>query len=142
MFIGYYQLGDLLPVSVWTLDAAGTPTEPDDVPVLQIYDADGLATYTKILPVVDSANITGYFQYRVNLDQAFSTGYHSLIIHYVISSTSYAIVGQFEVVDGGDDEGQGIAMHFFKQPAADYVLLQTDRGSLKRLRGPTIRGVT
>jgi hypothetical protein len=141
MFIGYYQLGDLLPVSVWTLDASGTPTEPDDVPVLQISDASGNAVLAKTLPVVDSAEITGYFQYRVNLDQIFSAGYHSLIIHYVISSTSYAVVRQFEIVAGGDDEGQGLAMHFFKQPAADYVLLQTDRGALKRLRNPTIRGV-
>jgi hypothetical protein len=141
MFIGHYQLGDLLPVSVWTLDSAEAPVKPDDVPILQIQDSSGNAVLAKALPIVDSAGITGFFQYLVNLDQLFQAGYHSIIIHYVISSNSYAAVRNFEIVAGGNSEGNGIAMHFFKQPAADYVLLQTDRGSLKRLRNPSIKGV-
>ena len=140
MFLGHYQLGDLLPISVWTLGASGTPTEPDDVPLIQILDSDGLAVLARTLPVVDSANVTGFFQYRMNLDQLFSAGYYSILATYIISSTNYAQVNEFEIVAGGNAEGNGIAMHFFNQPAADYVLLQADRGTLKRLRNPTIRG--
>jgi hypothetical protein len=141
MFLGYYQLGDLLPVSVWTLDSASTPTVPDDVPVVHVYDSSGDVITARLLPVIDPAKITGYFQYRINLDAKFSTGYHTVMVNYVISSANYARIHHFEILGGGNSQGVGMAMHFFKQPAADYVLLQTDTGSLKRLRNPSVRGI-
>jgi len=142
MFLGYFQLGDMVPISVWTLDGSKAPSQPDDVPVARVYDSSGDLVLSQKLPVVDSADVDGFFQHRINLDQLFSTGYHSVIVHYAVDSTDYAEVFQFEILPGGNQEGNGISMHFFKQQAADFVLLQTDRGSLKRLRNPKVRGAT
>lgn len=141
MFLGHYQLGDLVPITVWTMDSNDTPQKPDDVPVVHIYDADGDPADGRTIPIIDQRNTTGYFHYRFNLDSQYSTGDYTAIANYVISSTHYAAIHQFEVLPGGNAEGNGIAMHFFKQAAADYILMQTDQGTLKRLRNPSLRGV-
>jgi len=141
MFLGSYQLGDLVPLSVWTTNGADTPAEPDDVPTVHVYDADGLAIDARTIPIVDRRRVTGFFQYRLNLDADYETGWYDVIANYQIGGVNFAKTQRFEILPGGNAEGNGIAMHFFKPSVADYVLLQTDRGTLKRLRNPSVRGV-
>lgn len=140
-YLGTYQLGDLVPVSVWTVDSSGTPAEPDDAPAVLVMDSSGSIVDALAIPIVDRNHVTGFFQYRIPLDAEYSTGYWTVHVNYAISSTAYADLQTFEILAGGNNEGNGIALHMFKQPSADYVLLQTDHGRLKRLRNPSVRGI-
>lgn len=139
MFIGYYQLGDILPLRVHCVDSANQDYEPDAVPSVHIYDSSGNADWSGQIPIDDRQNVTGYFRFRLNLSSAFNTGRYTILYNYIIDSTNYAKIEEFEIIAGGDNEGNGFAMHFFRQPAADFVLLQTDGGLLKKLANPTIR---
>lgn len=141
MFLGHYQLGDLVPISVWTRTAADTPTEPDDVPAVHVMDSDGDVSVGRTIPIVDRMDVTGYFLYRINLNENFAAGYWTVHITYAIGGNHFAETRQFEILAGGNAEGNGIAMYFFKPPNNDYVLMQTDRGTLKRLRNPSVRGI-
>ena len=140
MFLGSYQLGDIFPLSVWCLNSASTPSEPDAAPLAVVYSSANPAESHK-LPILDRGRITGYFHYRVNLDASYTAGYYHALVTYKISGTNYAKLWSFEIRPGGVDEGNGIGMYWFTQPGADYVLLQTDQGTIKRLRNPAVRGV-
>lgn len=140
MFLGSYQLGDIFQLTVWCLNSASTPTEPDAAPLAIVYRDDDQAE-ARSIPILDRERITGYFHYRTNLDASYSAGYYHALVTYKISGTHYAKLWSFEIRPGGNDEGNGISMHFFKQPGADYVLMQTDQGTVKRLRNPAVRGI-
>lgn len=148
MFIGSYQLGDVVPLSVWCRNANQTPASPDDAPTASVYP-DGLdlgpeggpIVLRQSLPAVDVRKITGYFSYRLSLGALFSVGTYAVVTTYTVGGVHHADVQKFEILPGGSAEGNGIAMHFFKQVAADYVLLQTDQGALQRLRNPKVRGI-
>lgn len=139
MFLGHFQLGSLLPLSVWCRTNAGVPTEPDAAPCAHIFDEDGDAVYATVLPILDRQRITGYFHHVINLDGRFSVGRHSILYNYTIATNPLADQAEFEIVAGGDARGSGIATHFFRQSAADYVLLQHDSGQLEKLKNPEVR---
>lgn len=140
LWVGYYQLGDLLSIAIWTLDATQVPHQPDAAPLIHVYGPSGSAVLTRSIPVVDTGDVTGFFLYRVNLDENYAPGRYAVLASYEIDEVPYSDLRVFEILAGGNPEGNGIAMHFFRQPAADYVLLQTDQGTLKRLRNPAVRG--
>lgn len=133
-----YQLGDILPLRVRTLSPAGVPTEPDDVPAAFVY-SDSALIETHLLPVREQAELTGYFQHSVPLDSKYSTGHHAVQYVYFLSGTAYGILEQVDVQEGGDDRGAGIAIEYFRQPSADYVLYLTDQGFLRRHQNPSVR---
>lgn len=137
-----YQLGDLLPLRLRTLSSAGTPTEPDDSPAVHITDSSGSIVYATQIPIRDRQKITGYFHWFVNLDSRFATGRFSIHYTWAISSTVGASVAEFEIQAGGNVQGNGISMDFFRQSAADFVLLQTDTGAIKKLKNPTVRNAS
>ena len=140
MYLGSYQLGDIVQLSVWCLNGTDTPVEPDAAPLAIVYSSTNTAE-ARSLPIKDRERITGYFHYRTNLDASYTAGYYTVMVNYKISGTNFAKLWHFQVLAGGNDQGNGISMHFFKQPGADYVLLQTDQGTMKRLRNPALRGI-
>jgi hypothetical protein len=138
MFIGHYQLGQLLPLRVWTHTNARVPTEPDAAPFVQVIAENGTITYATTLPILDRQRVTGYFHYRLSLDARFSAQRYDVIYTYSISGTVLAAQASFEVLPGGDAKGAGIAIHFFRQPSADFVLLQSGK-ALQKLKNPEVR---
>ena len=140
MYLGDYQLGDLVQIPVWCRNSSGTPAEPDAAPIAFVYSGDDQVDVRK-LPILDRENVTGFFQFRLSLDAAYDTGYYQVIVRYVISSTEYAATWQFQILAGGNSQGNGIAMYHFRQPAAEYLLLQTNHGTVKLLRNPSVRGL-
>ena len=139
MFIGQYQLGSLLPLRLWSKTAADVPTEPDAAPFVQIFGESGATAYATSLPIFDRARITGFFFDQLNLDHRFSPQWYDVFYTWKISGTHFGTLERFQVLPGGDAAGSGIAMHFFRQSPADFVLLQTHDGTLKKLLNPEVR---
>jgi hypothetical protein len=135
------QLGDLIPLRVLCLNGQGIPYEPDAPPLARVYSSTvSQAVASHALPITDRKGTVGYFHYRMNLDSRFSVGYYTIKYDWVIAAVSHTRSEFLEVVPGGNQGGNGIAIHFFHQPNADYILMQTDTGALKRLRNPSVRG--
>ena len=138
MFAGRFTLGQRVPLLVRTLNDSGTPTNPTGAPVVVVYDSSGNVAKSFSLPIRDQGQITGLFLYDFNLENSFATGTYDAMINWVVGSTAKARVISFDVVAGGDVDGSGIAMHYFRHPARNFVLLQTDDGKLKKLRNPQL----
>jgi hypothetical protein len=139
MFLGFYQLGDRVPLRLYTRNATQTPSTPDAAPVVVIYGENGAKFWEGKLPLLDQERQTGYFHRQINLDSAFTSQRYTVFYTWKISSVLLASHEEFEVMGGGDANGAGIAMNYFRQQIADYVLLQDDNGVLNKLRGPEVR---
>lgn len=136
MYAGNYQLGDLYPLQV-LCTASDASVLPDDAPRAVVYDNTGVVEST-LMPVTDSRNTTGRFHFLVNLDGKYSVGYHWVLYQYYVSSTLHTKLESFEIVAGGDVNGSGISMEYFRRPPNDYVLVQSDTGVLYRRKNPEV----
>lgn len=133
----FYQLGDVMPLHLRCTTTAGVPVEPDDAPVAVIADENGIVETVK-LPVVDRSDVTGVFNASVNLDGEYSEGHLSIQYVYFVSSVARSVLVEAEIRVGGNSRGAGIAMEYFRQPSANYILYQTDQGFLRRHQNPKV----
>jgi hypothetical protein len=138
MFSGHYTLGQLLPLRLWVTDDKGAGTLPDTNPVAVIYDNTGNQVASFQLPCRDQNTCTGWFECAANLDSNYSPGRYTTLYTFTISGSAYGRYEQWEIVAGGDGVGSGVGMYFYRQPQADFLLLQTDRGILKTRRNPRV----
>lgn len=136
---GFYALGQLVPLRLWTTNASGDPQVPDAAPVACVLDEDGDCVDRFNMPALDQNVHDGWFSYRLGLDHRFATGAYTVLYTYLIDGTAYGRIERFEVIAGGDGLGTGVGLHFYRQPQADFLLLQTDTGVLKTRRNPRIR---
>lgn len=137
-WLGKYLQGDMVRLSVWTLDDSETPLLPDAAPRVLVSSTSEQVTTLKV-PITDSVKTTGYFLYDLCLDSLFPAGeYFAQYVYEHGSVVRSAPLDTFEVVAGGDATGRGISMTFFKPPANDYIVLQTDTGTLRRFRNPEV----
>lgn len=137
-WVGRFRLGEWVPIIVRTSNDSLTPTKADATPVAVVYDSSGSPVANFKVPIADQSYVTGLFKERIFLDSNFSTGYHSVIIHFAVGSVQKVQVVEFEIVAGGDSDGSGISLYHFRYPSRDYVLVQTDGGWLRKLRNPRI----
>jgi hypothetical protein len=139
MFIGHYVLGQKLPLRIATVNGAGAPVEPDDTPVAAVIDGDGSAVARYQVPARDPHIMSGWFERRVDLHSAYSTGRHTIIYTYFVDDLPFGRIEEFEVIAGGDGAGTGVGLYYYSQPQADFLLLQTDTGQLKTRRNPRVQ---
>lgn len=138
MFVGHYALGQLLPLRVWVVDENGAGTAPDAAPIAVVYDSDGTRVAKYDLPCKEQNTVTGWFEDVANLDNRYSTGRYTVMYTYLLSGVAQGRLEQCEIVAGGDGVGSGVGLYFYRQPQADFLLLQTDRGILKTRRNPRV----
>lgn len=137
MSLGRYQLGAIVPLSVWCVDGNRTPTLPVRSPVALVYSETGLVL-TQRLPIMDRFQNTAYFLYRQNVDSRFAEGKYTVVYNYKIGSTDYGETDDFEVVGGGHPDGLALSMYYFALPTMDYVLTHNDSGRIIRRRNPRL----
>ena len=136
-FLGQYQLGRKVLLSVRTSTSADVPTLPDDAPSATIYGSSG-PILVQLVPIFDQDDITGLFQFDLHLDARFSEGNYGILYEYAIGGTRIVETDNFDILPGGHADGTGIGMYFFQHPARDWLLLQTDGGWVRRLRNPRV----
>lgn len=118
----------------------GVPTAPDAAPTMRVYNESGTLVVSKQIPPLDRFTATGLFQYMLPITSAFSTGRHIVRYDYLIGAiTHVADLDTFEVVDGGDDDGQFLSLFYLDRPdGQDFILGMTEQGSLTISRGPKV----
>ena len=138
MFANRYQLGKRIPLQVRCKDGSGTPTLPASAPVVRIFTVAGAFVLSQKIPIVDSDDSTAFFLYSLLLDSRFSVGQYFAVYDYAVGGTQKSKEDWFEVLAGGNADGNGISMYYMRQPGRDFVLVQTDGGLLRRLRNPRL----
>lgn len=137
MFLGRYILGDTVPLHVGAVDGNGAPAEPDAAPIAFV-NSDSAQVATFKLPICDRYGVTGWFHYPLVLDARFAAGHYRVAYQWAISGTRYGGVATFEAVAGGQPDGPGLALFFYRRPSANYLILQTDGGRIVRRRNPRV----
>lgn len=106
---------------------------------MKIYTATGTAVVSKQIPPEDKFSATGWFGYMQPLNSLFTAGRHFVRYTWAISSTQYVETDCFEIVAGGDDDGQILSMFYLDRPDNnDFVLSSTDQGNTNINRGPHV----
>lgn len=139
MFLGKFQLGEWLPLSLVTHNASGTPTLPDAAPTAKIVDSSGTTVDTINMPIGKSkAFITAGFEHIHRLDSDYSAGVYMIFYRWATGSGAFsgAQSQQFEIVAGGDSDGNVMGMTWMPKPQSADVVYQLDGGGLRAGRNP------
>lgn len=137
MYLGRYQRGQTVGLTLRTTDHQELPAWPDAAPYCRVYGPDGLAAAFR-LPVVDRFVLTGAFHLPLLLDGRFAEGRHVAEFLYVVSSLQRSRRSVFEVCRGGHPDGPGLACHYYARPTSDFLLMHTDGGKVSRRRNPRV----
>ena len=137
MYFSGKQLGDMLTLLLWSRNTAGTPVAPDAAPVAEIWsDGDLIERFS--LPAVPGTS-GKIFLYNLFLgDISYVPGKYFVRYTWELSTVIQTKMDVFEIVAGGDYDGVGISMHFLRQPAGDFVLVQGMSGRVLRLKNPSL----
>lgn len=134
---GRHMLGKRLSLAVRCRDSSGVPALPDQAPVALVYSGSALVLSLR-LPIRDRQDLTGWFAGSLLLDSRFATGRYRIVYQYAVSGTAGGDTDCFEIVQGGQADGAGLALIYYSRPASDFCLLQADSGRLLRRRNPRL----
>lgn len=140
MFIGRFQLGDFLPLSVQCMTSSGE-VAPTAAPNYTIYNSsDTIVTGADDvkLPPLDKSILTGWFAGEHQLGSNFSNGIYTVRIEWASGGSNYAKVFGFQIVPGGNSTGAYIGMEFFTPPHANYVVGMSDAGTVEGRKNPRV----
>lgn len=139
MNIGRYQLGTTVSIRLQCLDSDGSPAMPDAVPVIKIWNSSGNLVINAEMPIEDKRIQLGLFRSQIFLDGNFSAGNYSGNTFYVNGSLSVLTPFWFDVIAGGNQAGQALAMAFYHRPHADFIVYQTESGQIRFGANPRVQ---
>lgn len=137
MYLGRFQLGTSIPLYLQCVDSAGTRALPDNPPQVKVRSTSSLVL-TAEMPIHKRYLITGLFLYPLFLGSSYTTGHYNVVYTYRVSSFYGIAEDTFEVVAGGNIDGQVMNMYFFHKPHADFVVYGTERGVIAQGRNPSV----
>lgn len=137
MYLGRYYVGEIVPLSYQTVNSSGSPTLPDNPPVIDIRSSVGLVRQVKS-PILDRYNATGLFLFPLRLDSAFSAGTYSAIYYATAGGFQNLDFDTFQIVAGGDSEGCILTHYYWQRPEATFLIQQTEAENLLLRRNPSV----
>lgn len=142
-FIGTYQVGDRLPLTLQAVApsiGAGSPLAVSLVTsmVAKTYNSAGTLKATVNIPIKDRHKETSFFQDSHLLDATnYSVGRYNIVYQVTGAGTVFQTSECFDVVAGGDGDGQVISMANVQRPEGQHVLYETESGDLNAGRKPS-----
>lgn len=133
-----YAIGDWMSVELqtgvsWPTDASGGQSVPEYL----IIDSAGdvVASGEQIRPVL---TVPGLHVVERQIGPEFSAGHYTLVARWKVASNSFnrGKVFFFEVGSRGHSAGAIVGMHHYEAPNVDYLVTQTDSGTLEARREP------
>ncbi len=137
MYLGRFQLGTWLDVWLQTTNASSTPVMPDYVPHMKVWSSSALVTAEE-MPLVDKTIQVGVFRSQVFLGSSYATGLYEINVFYRSGSKHGMEQHTFEVIAGGDADGQVLGMYFYHRPQADYIVYQVESGQILKGKNPRV----
>lgn len=140
MYRGQAQLGEEIYVGVPCRNASRSPALPDESPTMRVYDHTGTLVVSRQIPVQDRYGTTGLFADRLFLGSLFNVGRYFVLYTWTTDSGAFsgAELDLFDILTGGDADGQFLSLFFVETAQADFLVGQTNGGILTHNRNPRI----
>jgi len=136
MFLGRYQLGDLVPLTVLCTGPDGSPLDPDSAPAARIYPASGGLVAEVALPCRDRPATTGLFGGRILLGPSYAPGRYLIQCRWQAGTFHGGRLLSLQVLPGGDATGTVTALCHYDRPGATHVINARTSGAIKKGRNP------
>lgn len=139
-YLGRFQQGEELPLTLQCIDSTFVPADPLYEPVATIYRDGAPPTLieTRYLAADLRGVQDGLFRLPLFLGQVYSTAGRYLVIFRWQDAgfNAHSMVASFTLLPGGSPDGAVIALKYVERPDSRYLLFQTDGGRLVRGRNP------
>ena len=137
MWLGKVQLGTYLDFYLQCTDADEVKSMPVYVPFLKVWIASSLI-HAAEMPLLDKTSQVGLFATHLFLGNEFDVGYGTAEMYYQVGGKFGIETRTFEIVPGGHVDGQVLGMFFYQKPAAEFVVYQTEAGTLRKGKNPRV----
>lgn len=136
MYRGRLQLGDEVTLTCLCVNGSGVPSAPDAAPKIDVYAGAVKVVSGKAIPALDRYGTTGLFAFNLLLGTQFATGRYSVTYRYTNGAFADLQADVFDIIAGGQPDGDIISMHWLPLPHANFLVYQTDSGKLRKVRNP------
>lgn len=130
MWLGTFQLGEVVPIDLQTVAANDVPTDPSAIPTLRTYAADGTLVDTDLKMPRFGVGTTGLFRKYLFLDSDYAAGKYCVRVSYTVTNAK-APLFFFEILPGGNTKGAYRALSYYDKTGGDIVVGETDTGELE-----------
>jgi hypothetical protein len=137
MYLGRFQLGQEVTFRVHARSAAGQPQAPDAAPRYAAFLGGDEASSGKV-PSLDKTLLTGLFEGRILLDEAFTAGAYRVVATWAVGGVQKGALFSFDVLPGGGPTGQVTAMFSYPRPHANYVVQARSTGRIYKGKNPRV----
>ena len=142
MYLGRYQLGEVVPVVVQCRNRNQKPVRPDIAPLAAIYrlDSSGAVPVTsRYMSMREKSALTSFFQLDLFLNATLfvNGGQHVAIVTYTSEGADQVEEEFFEIVGGGNELGVVTGLHYWERPEARQLVMLTQLGTLRAGRNPS-----
>ncbi len=138
-YLGRRQLGQEIEFRVSCTNTAGAQVAPDTAPEIRIYNSSGTRILTRTIPTQDHPAATGVFMLPQLLDGNFFAGRYYARTTWTAGAFSGVQLDVFEVVPGGDPDGQIISMTWTTLPHFRHLIYETDTGQYFKGGNPSLQ---
>jgi hypothetical protein len=134
-YLGRYQLGQEVTFRPHALSSSGQPQLPDSAPRFAAYLGSTQSSSGRT-PSLDRTLITGLFEGKILLDEAFSAGQYTVLVTWAVSGVQKAALFTFTVLPGAGPTGQVTAMFSYPRPQANHIVQARSTGRIYKGRNP------
>lgn len=135
-YLGRYQLGQRVNLTLWCRTPSGTPAIPDASPVVRILGPSSVHLKSFPMPIADKFGATGLFIAKLYLTSSYTLGHYAVNYSYSVGGQTITTRDMLEVIDGGDGSGTLIALGCFTHPEASYALGHLNSRRIVQGRNP------
>jgi hypothetical protein len=137
MFLGRAQQGETLIFFLQCLDADEVEASPSAPPQIKIWNPAGALALSGLMPAFERFQSTGLFYFNLFLGSSYSTtGNWAATFDYTVSAHHGFQSDTFEIIPGGHADGHVVGMYHYRRPHADFLVHQTESGTLVKGRNP------
>lgn len=137
-YLGSYQLGQEVAFRIYCRTAAKVPTAPDAAPVIAVYSGSSKVYGGRSIPSKDRGIVTGLFEGKILLNEAFSEGEYTIHIRYSLSGVMVGETRSFTVLPGGGGSGYVNSIYAYDRPHASYLVQGRTAGRVYRGKNPRV----
>lgn len=138
-YLGRFQIGDRIGLSVSSKNQkSGAAVQPSALVQGFIYPTAS-GTIIEAVPLHPKDRFGGNWDFTANpqLSASYTPGHYTVLYQWANGGTLYERLDTFDVLSGGDVDGQVIALAEAERPEAGFVLFETESGSIKAGRNPS-----
>lgn len=135
MYLGRFQLGQVVKLGLSIVDGSGNPVSPDAAPMAVITNPDS-STDPAFKLAMDGGSTA--FAIKLMLGNENSLGTYSVAYSYQAGVFAGSGGDTFDVIAGGDAGGRIISMSAYERPEASYVVAQIASGRIVQGKNPSL----